>query len=53
MSQETDDELRARIVYVAGDNQETRYATGIKLDDIAWRYGLRRRYGKQLEFGWI
>ena len=44
---ESDDELRARIMYVGGDGEmrkhEIRNATGLKLDEIAWRLSLRRR----------
>jgi hypothetical protein len=44
---ESDDELRKRLAYVAADGQRQTHeiltATGQLLDDIAWRYGLRRR----------
>lgn len=41
---ETDDELRQRIAYVAGEAELVRdQRLGMKLDAIAERYGLRRR----------
>jgi hypothetical protein len=41
---ETDDELRARIVYVAGEVELTRrLRLNAKLDAIAEEYGLKRR----------
>ncbi len=39
---ETDDQLRIRIRYVAGDSREFG-AAGAKLDEVADRYGLKRR----------
>lgn len=39
---ETDDELRERIRYVAGDIRELGVSNG-KLDEVAWRYSLKRR----------
>ncbi len=39
---ETDDELRARVQYVAGDIRELGVSGG-KLDEVAWRYNLKRR----------
>lgn len=43
---ETDDQLRIRIRYVAGDSRELG-AAGAKLDEVADRYGLKRRKIKQ------
>lgn len=41
---ESDDELRARIVYVAGEREVVRrLQLGVKLDAIAEEYGLKRR----------
>ncbi len=41
---ETDEELRIRLVYVAGEAELAREIRfGGKLDDIAARYGLKRR----------
>lgn len=49
---ESDDSLRARLDYIAGEvsisgptrvKLEILNATGSQLDDIAWRYGLKRR----------
>lgn len=49
---ETDEELRARITYVAGENQSTMRellaAAGDVLDAMAERFNLRRRRGKEL-----
>lgn len=45
---ESDEQLRARLVYVAADGewltQTIARATGSQLDDIASRYNLRRRW---------
>lgn len=44
---EDDDSLRARVMYVAADGQMLtrmiQVATGLGLDELAERYGLRRR----------
>lgn len=44
---EDDDALRARVMYVAGDGamltRAIQVATGLGLDELAERYGLRRR----------
>lgn len=44
---EDDDSLRARVMYVAADGQmltrAIQVATGLGLDELAERYGLRRR----------
>jgi len=44
---ESDDELRLRLLYVAGDGPQLRrvieLATGLRLDELAWCYGLSRR----------
>ena len=40
---ETDDELRIRVLYVAGNDNEIFEARGEKLDEIATRFSLRRR----------
>ncbi len=39
---ETDDQLRARIRYVAGDIRDLAHS-GEKLDEVAWRFDLKRR----------
>lgn len=41
---ESDDELRARLRYVgAWPEQAVRDYTGEALEDLAWRFGLKRR----------
>ena len=44
---ESDDSLRNRILYVGGDGPQTTQAItlarGEKLDEWAWRFGLKRR----------
>lgn len=44
---ESDDSLRARVLYVGGDGERTTYAIkaafGQALDEWAWRFGLKRR----------
>ncbi len=44
---EGDDELRARLLYVAADGaaltRAIQVATGLGLDELAWRFGLKRR----------
>lgn len=40
---ETDDQLRARIRYVAGESRELTYAQHEDLDAVARRHGLQRR----------
>lgn len=46
---ESDDELRARVLYVAGDGDgltmRIRSASGQRLEDIAAALGLKRRRG--------
>lgn len=46
---EPDADLRARILYVGGDGPQTtraiEIAEGEKLDEWAWRFGLKRRGG--------
>lgn len=45
---ETDQELRTRLMYVAGDGQRDRIeienAAGLALDEIAYRFNLKRRH---------
>lgn len=45
---ETDTELRARIVYVAGSTREIEVARADELDAIAWRHNLRRRSAREV-----
>ena len=49
---ETDQELRDRLLYVAGDGQRERTeierATGIVLEEIASRFNLRRRTTRRI-----
>jgi hypothetical protein len=42
---ESDDSLRDRLLYVAKPDyeHEIRQAKGVTLDEIAWRFNLRRR----------
>lgn len=40
---ESDEALRDRIRYVAGESREIEFAADQKLDELAWRYNLKRR----------